>query len=114
MKEADVTSEIINRLRRFDGPSKWVCKFNDRITYGIPDFCVVVDGKTTWFEMKTETSVSPIQKHNFDRIKNVWVITWDLKTREWQMQKWCEVKTLTGTGYDDLVQDIWMVASSQL
>jgi hypothetical protein len=57
--ESAYTQKFIKFLRRTH-PEWFILKFNDRITRGIPDFCISNKrGKTLWLEAKLSTGHKP-------------------------------------------------------
>lgn len=42
-------------------PNAWIYKTNDLTTRGVPDLCIVANGKTVWIELKHNHKLTPIQ-----------------------------------------------------
>lgn len=100
MLEGAFTQKLVKHLRgRLRGRKFWICKFNDSITAGIPDLCVVLDGVTTWFEVKVDKRViTSLQAATLQLIDRAYVIRW--KDGSWAITR------ATGVGIESLVEFI--------
>lgn len=75
MTESQWTGKLLKELRR-RMPNAVIIKFNDRSTSGIPDFCIVRDGVTQWFEVKVNNRdpYEPLQWTMLYRMKGSYII----------------------------------------
>lgn len=76
MIESQRTYALLRELRK-RMPDAEIDKYNDRSTKGIPDFSVVWDGITTWFEVKLTSNkkmFEPIQYEKLRRRMRGWYL----------------------------------------
>jgi hypothetical protein len=71
MNESRFTAKLLKDLRTHPRLGGCVIfKLNDRMTKGIPDFCVINKKHTEWFEVKiAPNKTSEIQKYFVENIK---------------------------------------------
>lgn len=75
MTESQFTCKLLTALRS-QLPEAHIIKFNDRTTGGIPDFCIVHNGVTHWFEVKVNNRnpCEPLQWETLRRMHGHYII----------------------------------------
>lgn len=106
MTEAQLTYKLLKRLRFIVGTRGLVMKHNDRTNAGYPDFSVVLDGVTTWFECKVDKNkVTPIQAATLSRIRRAYTLRWINSC--WLLSSWDgSARLYSGKTMEDLLKRI--------
>lgn len=87
MSESQFTSRLIRALRAAL-PGAFVRKLSDRYTAGLPDFFVVFDGRTTWFEVKLAGGrIAPLQRETLRLMRRAWFVVWDKNARRGKLMR---------------------------
>ena len=104
MRESEFTTKLLSALRRHPVlASSVIWKLNDRTTAGIPDFLVVFNGRTTFWEVKVlPRQLTKLQAYFINRLNaGAWRIAFVVRVQE--SYHWIEDRPLE---FAELVEEI--------
>lgn len=98
MRESRLRQELCRRVRAEGGMAQPI---EDKLTSGIPDVCVVLDGVVWWIEIKSEHVLTKAQKR--------WLVQWSRAGGRCAVLKNKELHDAveTALGRDCVIADGW-------
>jgi hypothetical protein len=108
MTESQFTQRLLRAFRR-RMPGAVVVKLNDRFTAGLPDFYIVHNGHTTWWEVKLtkKNTLRTLQTETLRKHQGAYIF-WDRGTKKVSVWYPHNDFTIKGWSFEEFVDWIWV------